>query len=240
MIAIITMAGQGKRFKNKGYTIPKYMVECEGKTLFEWSISSLSNLEISNFIFIVRSEDNSNEFISNICLKLGILYYDIINIDFNTRGQAESAYIGMRDVDGTQSILIYNIDTYIEPTEIKNEFFKMADGIIPCFNAEGNHWSFVRTDESGIVVEITEKKRISNNCSVGMYYFRFASLFKEMFEKYSSKFTSDGELYVAPIYNYLLSAGYNIVMFTINKDKVHVLGTPEELEQFLFTRKNSL
>ena len=36
---VITMGGLGKRFREVGYSIPKYMIEVRGKTLFEWSMS---------------------------------------------------------------------------------------------------------------------------------------------------------------------------------------------------------
>ena len=41
-----------------------------------------------------------------------------------------------------------------------------GDGFIPCFKGEGDHWSFVRLDDSGKVVEIKEKKRISEYCTL--------------------------------------------------------------------------
>ena len=47
MTIVITMAGLGSRFKKAGYTVPKYMIEAHGKTLFEWSMESLSGFELS-------------------------------------------------------------------------------------------------------------------------------------------------------------------------------------------------
>ena len=38
---VITMGGLGSRFRKAGYTVPKYMIEAKGKTLFEWSMISL-------------------------------------------------------------------------------------------------------------------------------------------------------------------------------------------------------
>ena len=35
----------------------------------------------------------------------------------------------------------------------------------------GEQWSFARADQSGKVIEVAEKKRISNNVSTGLYYF---------------------------------------------------------------------
>ena len=43
----------------------------------------------------------------------------------------------------------------------------------------------------------------------------------------------NGEKYVAPLYDYLHSKNGEIYISDINPDRVHVLGTPEELQAFL-------
>ena len=47
-----------------------------------------------------------------------------------------------------------------------------GDGFIPCFKAEGTHWSFVKLNDTGKAVEVREKERISDNCTIGLYYFK--------------------------------------------------------------------
>ena len=42
-----------------------------------------------------------------------------------------------------------------------------------------------------------------------------------------------GEKYIAPLYNYLLEKGGTVKINIIDRNKVHVLGTPEELQQFI-------
>mgnify|MGYP005827396911 FL=1 len=41
-----------------------------------------------------------------------------------------------------------------------------------------------------------------------------------------------GEKYIAPLYNYLIEKGKEVRISLVEKDRVHVLGTPEELEYF--------
>lgn len=57
-----------------------------------------------------------------------------------------------------EAIMVYNIDTYVEPNEMRYKDLS-GDGHIPCFHADGNHWSFARLDDSGNVVEVREKVR---------------------------------------------------------------------------------
>ena len=56
---VITMGGLGARFQKAGYTVPKYMIEAKGKTLFEWSMISLEGFRdvASQYIFIARTEE---------------------------------------------------------------------------------------------------------------------------------------------------------------------------------------
>ena len=132
------------------------------------------------------------------------------------------------------ALLIYNIDTYVEAGEMNSAELR-GDGFIPCFQAAGDHWSFVRLDEKGKVVEIKEKQRISNYCTLGAYYFKTCQLYEELYQEYyndESKLVK-GEKYVAPLYNYLLSKNGDIYISDVDCQKVHVLGTPEELQAFI-------
>ena len=38
---------------------------------------------------------------------------------------------------------------------------------------------------------------------------------------------------IAPLYNFMISKGFEVTISDINPSKVHVLGTPEELKEFL-------
>lgn len=236
MISIITMAGLGSRFKKAGYSCPKYMIEAKGKTLFEWSMDSMMDYNefVSKYIFVVRREDNAKQFILEKCLQYNIKKIEVIEIDYLTDGQATTCYLALPYCNDEESIMIYNIDTYIEPYQLKYKDIK-GDGYIPCFNEQGDHWSFVRTNENGNVIEIREKKRISNNCTLGAYYFSSAKLYKKLYDEYykDGNNMEKNEKYIAPLYNYMVQLGMNVTMSIVDRKKVHVLGTPDELNAFL-------
>ncbi|MEG2931349.1 MAG: hypothetical protein RR825_06140, partial [Ruthenibacterium sp.] len=115
MQIIITMAGAGSRFRAAGYSVPKYQIEAHGQTLFTWSMRSLSGYEAAHFIFIVRAEDQCEDFIAAQCRLLGIAHYDVLALSRMTAGQAETAMLAAPLWDKSDSLLIYNIDTYVEP-----------------------------------------------------------------------------------------------------------------------------
>lgn len=235
MTIVITMAGLGSRFRKAGYTVPKYQIVVNGHTLFYWSMLSLNGFATKKYVFIVRREDDASEFIKDACQEFGIDDPVILEIDRMTSGQAETAAMAASYWDENEPVLIYNIDTYVEGGQMSDAQLK-GDGFIPCFSGEGNHWSFVRLDETGKAVEIREKSRISNYCTVGAYYFRSARLYMELYTEFYLKGDRPleaGERYIAPLYNYLVQEKHGAVYISdIPAKCVHVLGTPEEVERF--------
>ena len=230
---IITMAGIGKRFKDFGYDIPKFMIDVKGKTLFEWSMESLLSLKNEKFYFITLKDSNAKDLIRNKCLKLDIKTYDILELDCLTSGQAETAKYAVQLCNPNDEILIYNIDTYVNAKYLtKNKF--IGDGNIPCFKAPGEHWSFVKLNNNNVATEVREKQRISEYASVGAYYFHevkdYLIAFNEFYIK--NNYLEKGEMYVAPLYNELIKNGKEIRIIEIPKNDVIVLGTPKEIEDF--------
>ena len=234
---IITMAGLGKRFRDAGYDRPKYMIEVKGKSLFEWAMDSLIgyNMNTFKYIFVVQKSDSSAKFITEKFSQYGIENYEILEIDHLTDGQATTGLFAIEHCGDDEPILFYNIDTYVEPFELKYDDIK-GDGYIPCFYVEGTHWSFVKADENNKAVEVKEKNRISDNCTLGAYYFSSAGLYKELYNEFYINNNSKlpiTEKYIAPLYNYMIKKGLSVFISIVNSDKVHVLGTPEELKAFM-------
>lgn len=243
MTIVITMAGLGSRFKKAGYEMPKYMIEAHGKTLFDWSMESLKGYEKEDteYIFIVRKEDKAEGFILSHCKMVGITNAKVVEIDKLTDGQATTAMLAAPYWKKESELMIYNIDTYVESYELKTEDIA-GEGYIPCFHAEGDHWSFVKLDEAGNAVEVREKVRISDNCTLGAYYFKTCELYESLYQEYYSteEKLEKGEKYVAPLYNYMIEKGMEVRISIIDYGKVHVLGTPEELEVFKREYRNEI
>ena len=234
---VITMGGLGSRFRKAGYTVPKYMIEVKGKTLFHWSMLSLKNLlpHTEQFIFIAMQDDSVEieKFIAAECKNIGIKKYQLILIDYLTDGQATTAMLAEKYWLKYNPLLVYNIDTYVEPVGMSFEEIR-GDGFIPCFKGEGDHWSFVKLNEAGEAVEVKEKERISENCTIGAYYFSSCELYKELYTDFyaDERNLTKGEKYIAPLYGELIRRGKKVYISDIPKEMVHVLGTPEELKIF--------
>lgn len=236
MQIVITMAGLGTRFRKAGYDMPKYEITVHDRPLFAWSMESLKGYEQpdNDYYFIVRREDNAGGFIRSQLEISGVPGdIHIIEIDSMTDGQATTAMLAAPLWKKDEPLLIYNIDTYVEAGQMRTEDL-CGDGFIPCFKAPGDHWSFVSVDETGRAVEVREKKRISDNCTLGAYYFSSCDLYERMYDEYylHDKGPDGPEKYVAPLYNHMISKGMDVRICLVDPAAVHVLGTPEELEVF--------
>jgi len=232
MNIIITMAGKGTRFSGFRENLPKHMLSIVGKSMFEWAISSLKNFFSEHFIFIALNYADNEKFIEDKCKKLGINSYDTILINQTTGGQAETALLAEHTISNKEEpIIIYNIDTYVESDALTPSDLR-GDGCVPCFKAEGTHWSFVEFGPDMLIEKITEKVRISEYGSIGLYYFKSFERFKQAVHSYYSGTTFTGEKYVAPVYNDLIIKGEKVYALVIDPKKVHVLGTPVEVEEF--------
>jgi len=235
---VITMAGRGSRFYEAGYTVPKYEIMAHGKSLFEWSMSSLRNFLApgTRLIFVCLAENRSSHFVLSQCAALGLRDVHIVEVDEITDGQATSAYVSRHLWHPSEPLLIYNIDTYVNPDALKPEDIREgAEGWVPCFQVPGDHWSFVKIGNDGWAVDLAEKKRISEFASIGLYWFARAGVYAQAYEEFFTDGANlvRGERYIAPLYRHLIDAGLTISISDLAVEDVHVLGTPAELNRFL-------
>jgi dTDP-glucose pyrophosphorylase len=225
------MAGLSSRFFKVGYTVPKYQLQICGQTVFAHSVLSFKQyFQSEKFVFVIRDVFDTEAFVVAEANKLGIADFEIKILDAETRGQAETASLALKDYEGDFSVTIFNIDTF-RFDYVKPAFVDDCDGYLEVFKAEGEHWSFVLPGDNYSVLKTTEKERISDLCSDGLYYFKSKLVFEKLFgEAVLNEQTVRGEYYVAPLYNQLISAGGVVMYDTIESNQIALCGTPEEYE----------
>jgi len=235
---VITMAGRGSRFYDAGYTVPKYEIMAHGRSLFDWSMLSLRNFLTaeSRVIFVCLAENNSGEYVRSRCKQLGLEDVHIVELDALTDGQATSAYCSRALWHEDAPLLIYNIDTYVEPAVLNPADIRTgSDGWVPCFQVPGAHWSFVKLGDDGWAVDLAEKTRISDHASIGLYWFAHSGRYAQLYDRFFADENNlvRGERYIAPLYRQLLAEEGKVSISDLPVESVHVLGTPAELDQFL-------
>jgi len=107
-----------------------------------------------------------------------------------------------------------------------------VDAGILTFESVHPKWSFAKVDDTGFVTEVAEKKPISNNATVGIYYWARGSDYVKYAERMIAKNRRvNNEFYVCPVFNEAIEDGKKIKIFPI--ENMWGIGTPEDLEIFL-------
>jgi hypothetical protein len=234
MTVLITMAGLGSRFKERGYLPPKFRIMARGRTLMDWSLLSLQAFFGQRFIFACLNEEDGY-WIRSTAEALGVADVVIAKRTGISRGQAETAFDALAHADLRQPLWIYNIDTSVVPNAMCPEDLGTAVGCVPVFHCSELNMSYVRHGSGDDVIEIAEKQRISSWATVGLYGFHsaayFAEHYKEAYNRGRIRITHR-EYYVAPIYELALIQGERVVAPRLETRDVNILGTPAQILAF--------
>jgi hypothetical protein len=104
------------------------------------------------------------------------------------------------------------------------------------FSVEVDIWykdgSYAKTEKNNnIVLEVAEKKVISNNATAGVYFWKYGSDYVKYSERMIKKnIRVNNEFYVCPVYNEAILDKKNIIIYSV--EKMWGLGTPQDLEFF--------
>jgi len=238
---IIPMAGESRRFREAGFTQPKYMLPLLDRSLFAWSVGSFEHYFGSEpFAFILLKTQGARPFVQAEIDKLGIQETHIVELDAPTTGQAMTVERGLEALAAlaeSSPITIFNIDT-IRPDYRKPAMLGDAAGYLEVFRGPGEHWSFVEPGPPGAkehsVARTTEKERISDLCCTGLYYFDSGARYAQALAAQRALAGGGrvkGEEYVAPIYNRLIEVGCDIRYQVIDRSEVEFSGVPSEYHE---------
>lgn len=234
---IIPAAGLGSRFSKAGYTVPKPLIDVNGKKMIQIVSHNVKPTQESTLYFIMQEQHlkqyNAYGILQEAAKPHGMVVTSILE---PTDGAARTVLTVESLIDKDSPLLICNSDQYIDNFSI-NKFLEAAkdyDGYILTMTASESKWSFVGRGAEGLVDFVAEKEPISNEATCGIYYFKSGRAFiKAAYEMIDANDRTNNEFYLCPVYNYLLKAGGRVE--TMKVDGMHGMGTPEDLELFLKT-----
>lgn len=231
---IITMAGDGNRFKSEGFIQNKYELCLGSKTLLQRSLLSFKDYFNEETICIAyRTDLISKNWLVEELNAIGLITnVEYVGLSRITKGQAATAYFAVKEVGLAlqERLIIFNIDSFYT-SSISLTAFAKNQSTIDLVQRPGDHWSFAQINENYDVLQVAEKHRISNFCSTGLYHFQSTSLYIEAFETY--KFDRKTEMYIMPLYNYLIQKNYKVKGRVINDGEYIIAGTPAEYREAL-------
>ena len=234
---LIPMAGAGSRFEQAGYTFPKPLIEVNGKPMIQVVVENL-NID-ANYIYVVQ-KSHREKYNLDTMLNLITPGCKIVEVGVLTEGAACTALLSKEYIDNDSPLFFANSDQFVEWDS--NEFmYKMqesnCDGGIVTFKATHPKWSFAKVDDNGFVTEVAEKNPISDNATVGYYYWKHGSDFIKYAEQMIERnIRVNNEFYVCPVFNQAIEDCKKIRIF--ESSKMWGLGTPEDLKFYLENHRN--
>ncbi len=233
---LIPMAGAGSRFAQAGYTFPKPLIEVRGKPMIQVVVENL-NIE-ANYIFLVQKEHYETYNLKYL-LNLIAPGCKIVQVDGLTEGAACTTLLAKEHIDNDAPLVMANSDQFVEWNSNECMYAFSADSIdggILTFKATHPKWSYAKLNEDGFVSEVAEKKVISDEATVGIYYWRHGSDYVKYAEQMIKKnIRTNGEFYTCPVFNEAVGDGKKVRVKNI--EKMWGIGTPEDLNYFLDNHK---
>lgn len=229
---IMPMGGGGTRFGNKGFNLPKPLIEIYGKPFFYWATQSVCKfVEVESLTFVVlqdhierfQIDQRIREFYPKACIQI---LPKVLN------GAVLTCLEGCKEIPEGEPILFNDCDHLFICKEFNdfcnNQDFDKMDGALLTFQSKDPKYSFVAYDSDGYVTKTVEKVAISENAICGAYYFKEKGMFRAATETYLKE-CEYSEYFVSGVYNVLADRGQLIKSFLVD---THVsFGTPEEYDR---------
>jgi dTDP-glucose pyrophosphorylase len=204
-----------------------------------WALESLTGISYSEVIFVVLAEHEERFGVTKLLRGMVSGPMKMVQLDDVTEGQLCTALSARDEINTDEDLLIASSDTYVL-SDLGLDIVRRKDrtrGIISVAPMPGDRWSFARVDDTGMVVEVAEKRRISEHASTGLYYFASGSEFLSIADEIvANKERTNGEYYVIPVYQKYIDTGRSVRISVAGE--MWDMGTPEALEHFLSQNAN--
>ena len=173
MNIIIPLGGKGERFVNHGYIKPKPLINIFEKCMIDYVID---NLYISNNdkVFIIYNK-NLNNYDFNQYINTKFPFINLIKIN-DTKGASDTLYLGIKDIlnnyEYNKKTIILDCDTFY--TEDILNIFNNIDENVVFYRKNYDElpiYSYIELDNENNIINIKEKRKISDNANTGAYAF---------------------------------------------------------------------
>lgn len=224
---LIPAAGNGQRFRDAGYDIAKPLIKVKGEMMVGSVLKNVKpDMTPSSSMIITRAEHKVAE--AFLMDPQSLLPNVIIELDKPTAGSVDTLLKAAGKINGAP-LLLANCD---QLASFDVEDFIKGDASILTFKSENPGHSYVSMDHEGYLNQIVEKQVITHDAVVGIYYFKDSDRFFE-----ACRYVMDndikvkGEYYVSTVIARLIATGLKIR--AVEADKAIMLGTPEQLDEYL-------
>ncbi|MEK7172711.1 MAG: NTP transferase domain-containing protein [Patescibacteria group bacterium] len=229
MVNIIPMAGEGSRFAEAGYILPKALVPVSGKPMIVRVIEALPKSDKS--IFIVRQEHIDKYQVDKL-IKKECANAIVIPVSQTTEGQASTCMLAMPYLDPDDDMFIAACDNsfvfdYKKFADLKKD--QSIDAVIWTFtknkllSESPKSWGWVKLEDDGCTIkDMSVKIPVSENpfndhAVVATFYFKKAAQFKDAYElMVKENYRINNEFYVDSFPIFYKKLGLRSVIFDVD------------------------
>lgn len=242
MNIIIPIGGKGERFKNKGYTKPKPLIDIFEKPMIFYILDSL-NISVNDKIYIIYNtileNDNFTQAIKN---KYPLIEFILLPKD--TSGAAETLYLGLKGmnngINNSNKNIVLDCDTFYQEDIIdiyRNSLYNNA----VFYSVKENEkpiYSYIQIDENRRITDIKEKEKISNNANTGAYCFENIEILCKCC-KYilDENIVFNNEPYTSCVINEMIKTNNTFYGIELKDSSIVSLGTPSDVEKYIKNTK---
>lgn len=223
------MAGEGSRFAEAGYLLPKALVPVSGKPMIIRVIESLPQADKS--IFIVRAE-HVKKYQLDLLIKSVSPNAIIIPVDKTTDGQATTCMLAMPFVDPEEEVFIAACDnSFVYDNNLFNQLKNdvSVDAVVWTFTKNNlliqkpTAWGWIKlAEDNSTISDMSVKIPVSDNpfndhAVVATFYFKKASDFKAAYElMVLENFKINNEFYIDSMPIFYNKLGKRSVIFDVD------------------------
>jgi len=239
---VVPAAGEGNRFRNAGFALPKPFIDVLNRPMIE---RVLDNVRPSGARVHVLLRTEHTASFPEITQKLADHGARIHTISALTEGTVCTLLLARREFDDEKPLLVANSDQLVDfsvNSYVQDCLDRGLDGSILVFREPNRDtkWSYAQVDKNGLVIRVAEKKAISDLATVGIYFFtRGASFVDAAMDMIARNDRVNNEFYTCPVYNYMIANGLQIGVYEVSAMAMHGLGTPDDLSAYLESKRDS-
>jgi len=244
MNLVIPLGHNSTFFNIEDYGYPKSLIEIMGVPMIQHVINNITkDIHFNKIIFIVKQDECDKFHLDNTLNLLSPIRPEIIKLRSDTQGALCSVLLAIEHINNDQPLLISNADQIFDQAianYVERFFSSNLDAACLTFTSIHPRWSYVRTDEAGLVVETAEKRPISRHAIAGVYLYKKGSDFVQggmSSIKHGSSI--EGKYFIAPVFNEYVLAGKQVGYFPIPNEQYHTFYSPQKIEEYeLSLRRN--
>jgi len=238
MNIVFLMGGGNIDHKDDSY--PIYMAEMNEEIILEKQIAHYRKMNPGKMVFCVRKEDVKN-FNADSVIQKSAEKAVCVEICGMTAGSVCTALLASEHIDNDEELVLVSIDELIESDLVKMiDSFReeKCDAGVVSFRSVHPRYSFARTDSTGLVCEVAEKKPVSKNALASFYYFKSGHDFVKCAKSVVRKDVKvNDDFYISQTMNEMILRQKRIGIHHVANQDFHPLKTEMQLAQYMLELK---